>query len=336
MLLITFLISLLFQNISGQLTTALPYVCVPIGTCTTPTSSPNVIDPRIVTPTTSPCPAGQEACFITSPTGQCGRRYVQNVNTADGAATLGAFPWLAYITNQTGYTGVGVLINPQTVLTAAHKVCLNEQTPSNVRVSLGVYSPSNMATAQNSTASSIAIHPNFNCAQPWTLINDIAVIRLSTPISIGIQTNVGTACLPPAAAPGTSPYVGRSCTVAGWGQTGFGTNDAPTNPQKQVTVPIVTYQECRASMSRADLLGSAVDRFLDPNGEICAGGLAQRDACTQDGGAPLVCADTTTGQFYIAGLVIWGKRCGLPGVYGVYVNVPVYRQWIDTVIASFG
>lgn len=52
----------------------------------------------------------------------------------------------------------------------------------------------------------------------------------------------------------------------------------------------------------------------------------------QDGGAPLVCQNKKTGKFTIAGLVIWGKGCGKPGVYGVYVNVPYYREWIDSAI----
>lgn len=68
--------------------------------------------------------------------------------------------------------------------------------------------------------------------------------------------------------------------VAGWGQTQFMANDAPTAPQKQVTVPIVDYATCRASMAGPTVLGTNVDVYLDPNGEFCAGGVASRDACT--------------------------------------------------------
>lgn len=71
-----------------------------------------------------------------------------------------------------------------------------------------------------------------------------------------------------------------SCVVSGWGQTAFTINDAPTNPQKQVTVGIVPYTVCRTSYSNAALLGNNVDRYLDPNGEICAGGQTMKDACT--------------------------------------------------------
>lgn len=52
-----------------------------------------------------------------------------------------------------------------------------------------------------------------------------------------------------------------------------------------------------------------------------------------DGGAPLVCE--VNGLFTVAGLVIWGKGCGRPGVYGVYVNVAYYRDWIDSKINPF-
>lgn len=72
----------------------------------------------------------------------------------------------------------------------------------------------------------------------------------------------------------------RRCVVSGWGQTSFTTNDAPTSPQKQVYVSIVNYMTCRASFANTNLLGTNVDTYLDPNGEICAGGQSMRDACT--------------------------------------------------------
>lgn len=68
------------------------------------------------------------------------------------------------------------------------------------------------------------------------------------------------------------------CMVAGWGETGFMINDAPTSPQKQVTVPIVSIEECREKLST---VLTNVDVYLDQTGgEICAGGQSMRDACT--------------------------------------------------------
>lgn len=71
--------------------------------------------------------------------------------------------------------------------------------------------------------------------------------------------------------------------VSGWGQTSFTNNDAPTSPQKQVYVSIVNYATCRASFANTNLLGTNVDTYLDPNGEICAGGQSMRDACSVSG-----------------------------------------------------
>lgn len=70
------------------------------------------------------------------------------------------------------------------------------------------------------------------------------------------------------------------CAVSGWGQSAFSIFDAPSNPQRQIFVSIVNYATCRASFAQANLLANNVDMYLDPNGEICAGGVAMIDACT--------------------------------------------------------
>ncbi|KAF2905161.1 hypothetical protein ILUMI_01016 [Ignelater luminosus] len=306
------------------------YTCVPAGTC----NINNGIDIRIVTPgNVNPCPPGQVLCPISatptptptptpSPT-TCGTRGVANINPADGFATPGAYPWQAYLVNQTGYAGSGVLINPNTVLTAAHKVYMNAATPNQVGVYMGVYDSAQLGLRY--AVSSITIHPGFN---PATLFNDIAILRLSAPIAPLPQQFINTACLPTAG----QSFVGQTCSVSGWGQTAFNVNDAPTRQQKQVGVTIVNYATCYASMSNATLLGTNVNLYLDPVGEICAGGQAMRDACTQDGGSPLVCL--VNGRFVVAGLVAWGKGCGQAGVYGVYVNVPNYITWIQNTLAT--
>ena len=120
--------------------------------------------------------------------------------------------------------------------------------------------------------------------------------------------------------------------VSGWGQTNYAAANAPTTGPIQVTVPIVSYPTCRNSMLRPDVLGSNTDAYLDPNGEFCAGGEARQDACTQDGGSPLVCP--VNGQYVAVGLVLWGKGCGSPGVYGVYLNLSWYRQWIAATVSA--
>lgn len=70
-----------------------------------------------------------------------------------------------------------------------------------------------------------------------------------------------------------------SCSVAGWGQTAFTTFDSPTAMQKQVTVPIVPTSTCVQSMT-ATIGAAAVSTYLDQVQNICAGGVAMKDACT--------------------------------------------------------
>lgn len=48
-----------------------------------------------------------------------------------------------------------------------------------------------------------------------------------------------------------------------------------------------------------------------------------------DGGSPLVCPIKNAPDHYAqAGIVAWGIGCG-DEMPGIYVNVPLFRDWID-------
>ena len=68
---------------------------------------------------------------------------------------------------------------------------------------------------------------------------------------------------------------------------------------------------------------------LDP-GEVCAGGEREKDACTGDGGSPLMC-QSDNGLWYLEGLVSWGvgSKCGVEGIPGVYTKVHAFKDWIE-------
>lgn len=133
------------------------------------------------------------------------------------------------------------------------------------------------------------------------------------------------------------------CWVAGWGASSF-TAGSTSTVQTQVDVPIVDQTTCQTKL-RTTRLGSNFN--LDAFSFMCAGGEAGKgeklkliflvvkklkafltDACTGDGGSPLICP--IAGRWYVVGLVAWGIGCGTTDVPGVYINVANYINWIQS------
>merc|ERR1712058_75775 len=121
---------------------------------------------------------------------------------------------------------------------------------------------------------------------------------------------------------------GVRCWTAGWGKDEF--SGQFQFIQHKVDVPIVPDHKCNIALKTAlnNKERGVGDRFqLDPS-EICAGTETGKDACTGDGGSPLVC-QAKSGRWTVVGLVTWGVGCAeqLPGVY---VRVSQFREWIDS------
>ncbi|KAJ6636460.1 Phenoloxidase-activating factor 2 [Pseudolycoriella hygida] len=318
-------------------------ICVPTGSCnTTGTGSPGgegLIDIRIVTnvsptnppvtvPTTPPitsCGAGLSLCCRSGPY-QCGVRYPPVAGSpvpAPGQAPYGSYPWQAVLL-ATGdvYLGSGVLLNNLNVLTVAHRAAQYVNAPATLRVRMGEWN-SGSATepipAQEFIVSRVIIHPNYNAAN---LKNDVAILRLSTPVPLGNNPAIATGCLP------ATSFVGSRCFVSGWGRNDF-VNGTFQTIQKQVDVPILQPAQCQSQLAATRLGPSFV---FDPVSFICAGSEAGKDACTGDGGSPLMCS--IGDRWFIAGLVAWGIGCGTINIPGVYVNVASFVPWIQTTVAS--
>ena len=59
-----------------------------------------------------------------------------------------------------------------------------------------------------------------------------------------------------------------------------------------------------------------------------------KDGCQGDSGGPMT--ESREGSEYQVGVVSWGEGCGRAGLPGVYSNVGMFRDWMDTIINSHG
>ena len=115
--------------------------------------------------------------------------------------------------------------------------------------------------------------------------------------------------------------------VTGWGQDAFQAQGQLQARLQEVDVPVVGHRTCEKALKREGL----GQRFKLHPGWLCAGGEDGKDACSGDGGGPLVCQEGDSME--LAGLVSWGVGCGKQGVPGVYTNIAAYVHWIRETIS---
>lgn len=256
------------------------------------------------------CPPGQVYCCMTGDDTSCGISKISSSPHAPGEAAYGAYPWqVAIFTNDGVYLGGGVLVRPNYVLTAAHKV--QNYVNGGIKAILGAWKLYDQSIVEtypsiNISISNVILHYRYN--RTLYLLDDIAVLRLSSNAPIATSPNINTACL------SCEPVdVGTKCWVTGWGKNAFGSNGTYQSILKEVDVSVISQANCETALRRAK--GNRILKYLD-NSTMCAGDEVGKDACTGDGGSPLVC-QTKTGSYQVIGLVTWGIGCanGIPGVY---------------------
>jgi hypothetical protein len=142
------------------------------------------------------------------------------------------------------------------------------------------------------------LHPGFS---PDTLANDVAVLTLTTPLTLD---DVSTQAVQLAT---QSPTAGAPLLVSGWGDASNGQGFYP-NQLRAVIVHAVTDTTCTASYGPAlitDLM-------------LCAGEPAGgKDSCSGDSGGPIV----NEGTNVLVGIVSFGYQCALTGYPGIYTEV---------------
>ncbi|XP_017779063.1 PREDICTED: tryptase beta-2-like [Nicrophorus vespilloides] len=244
---------------------------------------------------------------------------------------FGELPWSTVLfekkdTERIVYKCGGSLIHHRAVITAAH--CVDSVTDGQqwtIRVGeWNMKSRDELLPHQDRSVSEIVIHEHYRRS---SLRNDIALLILDHPVEI--TENVGFICLPPPAAPPLTTNDVR-CIASGWGTDAFQMGKH-SSILKKVELPIVPRDVCLRSL-RSTRLGKLYHLHRS---FICAGGEHNQDACTGDGGSPLVCPiPGQPGRFQQVGIVSWGIGCGANNTPGVYTNVALYGDWVDTHLAS--
>lgn len=214
----------------------------------------------------------------------------------------------------------GSIIHPRVILTAAH--CIDEQTNGYWIVRAGEWDTriyNEPLPYQDKLVAEFFMHPHYHSA---SLKNDIALLFLREPFELA--ENVRTVCLPSSELSLNDDDA--KCIACGWGKDAF-KNGHHSTILKKIEIPIVAKSDCLKSL-RTTRLG----KFYNLHRSfICAGGEVNKDACKGDGGSPLVCPMSMYNRRYFqAGIVSWGIGCGAAGIPGVYVNVALYSEWIDT------
>jgi secreted trypsin-like serine protease len=276
------------------------------------------------------------------------------------------FPWQVALLDSltapdrpfTGFYCGGTLIGWKWVLTAAH--CTFEDNPAGRSLasvpkradSIDVYVGShNFAGGERIKVRRIVRH-DYNLQ---TLDNDIALIELATEPARKGKLKLVRLLAPDDTAP---VDVGRRVTAIGWGSTeqGIVADRVASRALQYVdSIEIKASAKCNAfyvadirtragarlkalGKSDADIKTSLnawypLDMQKISGNMICAGtDIGAADTCFGDSGGPLLVE--RGGDYAQAGIVSWGPNggCGLANLYGVYVQVPRYLDWIAKTI----
>uniref|UniRef100_A0A0P5P397 Chymotrypsin proteinase 6E n=1 Tax=Daphnia magna TaxID=35525 RepID=A0A0P5P397_9CRUS len=264
----------------------------------------------------APVPQGPGHIVVTEPAapvdmrGFCGQRKVDSSRIVGGVeAVPHEFPWQVAVTiDGEGFCG-GTLISPDWVMTAAYCVDGARQ----LSLLLGAHDRT-VAEASQLTieTTEYGTYPNWN---PATLANNIALIRLPTPVTF--TPEIAPICI----APSTEPdHAGDALLVSGWGLT-IDDIYQPFSPiLMKVTAPGMQTSTCAASY-----IGNIItDKILciDTNGG--------HGSCNGDWGGPL--SFDSNGVYNQVGVFSFSSASGCTAGYpAAFTRVSSYAQWISLV-----
>uniref|UniRef100_A0A0P5IAZ4 Chymotrypsin proteinase 6E n=1 Tax=Daphnia magna TaxID=35525 RepID=A0A0P5IAZ4_9CRUS len=279
------------------------------------TEIPRNLRPRSELFPRAPVPQGPGHIVVTEPAapvdmrGFCGQRKVDSSRIVGGVeAVPHEFPWQVAVTiDGEGFCG-GTLISPDWVMTAAYCVDGARQ----LSLLLGAHDRT-VAEASQLTieTTEYGTYPNWN---PATLANNIALIRLPTPVTF--TPEIAPLCI----APSTEPdHVGDTLLVSGWGKTADGAFQSISPILMKVTAPGITTAECAASYG--DIITDNI---------LCIDTTGGHGSCNGDSGGPL--SFDNNGVYNQVGIVSFGSSAGCTrGLPAGFTRVSSYAEWITLV-----
>lgn len=242
---------------------------------------------------------------------QCGRPNFATRVIAGVTANRGSWPWqILLIQNRRPMCG-GSIVNPTTIVTAAHCIYGSEGKPWSFMVRVGEH---NMRAREGSEVdyqvARVIRHRQYN---PRSLDFDIAILKLSRPIQM--NRYVQPVCLA-----SRELRSGGNCYITGWGKTRH--PGSMTTILQQGKMPIVDRATCSRA-HRGARLPPVTGRM------ICSGhgGATRVSGCHGDSGGPFVCQ--VGGRWELHGAVSHGSGdCSASRSYTVYANIAYFKGWI--------
>lgn len=255
--------------------------------------------------------------------GLCQNSFAQAKIIGGTEAEQGQFPWMSclYLFEEEAVCG-GALVHPEWVLTAAHCVFDEDLDIFSFRInSIDAYGELNPNGGAERTISEVHIHPEYNFGDLVGEYVDLALFRLSEPV-----TDISPIALPIDLDPLELYETNSQVNIAGWGLVvEDGVNINPDTLQ-WVTSNVYDFDLCETAVGN-----SISDDFF------CIGyteGQMPSGAATGDSGGPAWVYDSEDNATLTG--IVHGALWDFTGLDepGVFVKVANQLDWIESVINS--
>lgn len=214
--------------------------------------------------------------------------------------TIDDFPYLVAVQIWGSFQCGGSIISQSVILTAAHCLELEKQAS---KYSI-IYGQTDILGAKTNVIQvrSFLMHPKYNYI---SMDYDVGLMFLAESIPFGERAQ----CIRLAA---NGPMPGSRASIVGWGITQTGDHGR-------------LYAVFVYTIARLKCLALYINKWRITPRMLCAGvPQGGKDACSGDSGGPLVVAGEQVG------ICSYGFRCGLRKYPGIYSNIAVLHDWIQS------